>query len=456
MKDIQKKQIICVGLILLCLFLSLSIQITYFVAKISPLRNSSIAKLQGPTITNIVYAPEKPEWFDNITITAQITDPWGIFEVWINYDAQKDAYAGWTANFTMTHDEDDLYTYSILNSIWKPPWGPAFGSHVNFTIYAKNGKGIWSKSNYYNFYMNDTVKPIAQISLNNNSWVSGIIKINTTVIEEGSGLKQQNLSIYMGNGTLYKRFTSTNLNATFSWDVLILPDYNISKPSSYFTMNLTAWDKATPFNKDTIILESIRIDNNPPSIAFINSYKNLTAPSQDNQTKTSNTISATEFTNNITSTYYNDSIYHSFYNSSKGFLQIAYGFNLTNWNLTSGMLKIMSITLEGKISYATSSILQAGWKIWSWEYNNFTIINAIIFNSTGEISDTLYLTNSNKSKFINTAFDHRIEIFFFVNTSGPAIKASIDFIQYNIEYYKIDDWYNRENENITLEIIGAD
>ncbi|MFX1293954.1 MAG: hypothetical protein ACFFD2_03705 [Promethearchaeota archaeon] len=456
MKYMQKKQYICLGLILLFLTFFLSTQSSHTI-KINLMGDLPISNSQGPEITNVAYTPEEPEWYDNITITAQITDPWGIQEARINYDADNDAYAGWGANFTMKHMQDDLYTYTILNSIWDSPFGPAFGSYVNFTIYAKNGKGIWSQSNTYQFYMNDTIKPVAQIlTLTNNSWISKNVQINITVIEEGSGLERMNLSIYMSNGTLLERFTSTNLNETFLWDVSSLPDYDDLEPASNFTMNLTVWDKATPFNKDTIILESIKIDNTPPSIAFINSYKNLTAFTQDNLTITNNIISATDFTNDHTSTNSSDSIYHSFYNDSTGFLQVVYGFNLTNWNVTSEMLNNLSISLEGKIGYVNSSIIAAGWKIWNWIYNNFTYIDSTVYNSTENVSDIFIITASNKSFYINSNFNHRIEIFFFINTTGPRINASIDYIVYNLSYYKIDEWYNYENENITLHIKGVD
>ena len=357
----------------------------------------------------------------------------------------------------MTHISDDDYTYTILNSIWDLPNGPAHGSIVNFTIHAKNGVGNWSQSGYYQFYINDTVKPVAQIlTLSNNSYVSGIVEINTTISEEGSGLKQANLSIYMGNGTLLERFTSTNLNETFIWDVSALPDYNVSEPASYYTINFTAWDNANPVNRDTIILESIRIDNTAPYMAFIHSYKNLTASAQDNQTVTTNVISATNFMNNLTETEVNDSSYHSFYNGSLGFLQMVYGFNLSSWNITSDMIITLSIAIEGKIGYANSSILEAGWKIWNWIHNNFTIIDSTVFNSTDEVFDTFDLTNLNRSLYISDDSSQRLELFFYINTTGPAINASIDYIVYNMTYYKTDDWYNRDNENLTLQVKGFD
>lgn len=457
MKRFEKRCIFCIGLIFLFLTFFLSVQFTFIDAKSKSLDNSFIANAAGPQIKNIILTPETPEWYDNITINAQVTDPWGILSVKINYDAQKDAYAGWGANFTMTHVADDLYTYTILNSIWNLPYGPAFGSRVNFTIYAKNGLGVWSRTEYHQFYMNDTVKPIVNIlNLNNETWVSGMVYINSSIIEEGSGLQRVNLSIFMGNGTLLRRYTSTNLNNTFIWNVSALPDYNISEPASYFALNLTAWDKAIPSNKATVILESIWIDNTPPSIVYINSHKNLTAYCEDNRTLTNNVISATQFENNYTQTQTNDSIYQSFYNGSMGFLQVVYGLNLSSWNLTVDMIYYLSITLEGKIGYSNSSILEAGWKIWNWDDNNFTIIDSSIFNSTEEVSDTIYITNLNKSLYINDNLKNRIEIFFFINTSGPEINASIDYILYNMSYYEIDEWYNRENENITLHIIGFD
>lgn len=448
---------ICMGLILLFFLMFISAQFTFINTKTNTVGDSPISRLQGPEITNVVINPNTPEWYDNITITAQITDPEGIFEAWINYDADNDAYAGWGANFTMTHVSDDDYTYTIQNSMWDLPYGPAHGSILNFTIYAKNGVGTWSQSGYYQFYINDTVKPVAQIlTLSNNSYVSGIVEINTTISEEGSGLKQANLSIYMGNGTLLERFTSTNLNETFNWDVSALPDYNVSEPASYYTINFTAWDNANPINRDTIILESIRIDNAAPYMAFIHSYKNLTASAQDNQTATTNVISATNFMNNLTETEVNDSSYHSFYNGSLGFLQMVYGFNLSSWNITSDMIITLSIAIEGKIGYANSSILEAGWKIWNWIYDNFTIIDSTVFNSTDEVFDTFDLTNLNRSLYISDDSSQRLEIFFYINTTGSAINASIDYIVYNMTYYKTDDWYNRDNENLTLQVKGFD
>ncbi|MHA1264799.1 MAG: hypothetical protein ACTSRS_06135 [Candidatus Helarchaeota archaeon] len=457
MTHIQRKYLISIGLILLLFSPTFTLYFNPFIKGNISLQESVLTTLQGPEIYDVTITPEYPKWDDNVTITAQITDPWGILEAWINYDADNDAYAGWGANFTMSHVADDTYTYEILNSIWDPPWGPAHGSYVNFTIFAKNGLGEWSHSNYYQFYMNDTIKPVINIlTLTNHSYVSGNFQINTTIIEEGSGVKQANLSIFMGNGTLSKQFTSTNLNETFLWDVSSLPDYNASNPASYYTINFTVWDNANPPNWATILLEDIRIDNTAPYLASINSYKNRTAFVQDNQTLTTNIISASNFQNDISVTHQNNSTYHTFYNGSSGFLQVAYGFNLSSWNITVDMINTLQITLDGKISYSNSSILAAGWKIWNWIHQNFTIIHSTIFNTTTDISDTLFLSIFNKSLYVNANLSNRIEIFFFVNTTGPSISGSIDFISYNITYFKTDDWYNRDNENITLRIAGDD
>ncbi len=435
----------------------LSIQFTAPPSESGRINDSPISCLQGPEISNVIHTPNLPEWYDNITINAQVTDPWGIFEVWLNYEADNDKYAGWVANFSMVHVSDDLYTYTIQNSEWDLPWGPADGSYVNYTIFAINGLGNWSQSGYFQFYINDTIAPVAQIlTLTNNSYVSGAIQINTTIIEEGSGIKQANLSMYMGNSTLLETFSTTNVNETFLWDVSSLPDYNISEPASYYTINFTVWDKATPTNMDIVTLESIKIDNTAPFIAFINAFKNTTAFILDNQTFTNNIISAANFTGNINSTHYDNSTYHSFYNGSDGFLQVAYGFNLSAWNLTVDMLDTLSITLNGKVGYTNSSIVDAGWKIWNWVHQNFTIIDATVFNSTTDVTDVLSLTSLNKSLYISNESNYRIEIFFFVNTTGPEIAASIDFILFNISYFEIDEWYNPDNENITLRIVGDD
>lgn len=457
MRKSQYKQILCFSLILLFLSISLSLYFSFSIFKIRTDNNPFSSNTPGTEIRNVTFTPSHPEWYDNITITAEITDPNGIYEVWINYAATKDQYAGWGANFTMTHLSDDLYSYTIYNSIWDPPWGPAHGASVNFTIFARNGLGQWSQSRYYRFYMNDTVAPVAQIlTLTSNSYVSGVVEINTTIIEEGSGVKVANLSIYMGNGTVFKTFSTTQLNETFIWDVSSLPDYNISDPASYYDINFTVWDKATPANWNSVLIESVRIDNTAPYIAFINSYKTLSANALDNTTITPNPINATNFINDIAVTYFDNSTYHSFYNGSTGYLQVAYGFNFSNWNITSDMIESVIVTLDGKIGYSNSSILQAGWKIWNWVHQNFTIIDSTVFNSTVDISDSFSLTITNKTSYIKDLFDSRLEIFFFVSTTGPSINASIDYIVYNVTYYEIDEWYNRNNENITLKIIGDD
>ena len=176
----------------------------------------------------------------------------------------------------------------------------------------------------------------------------------------------------------------------------------------------------------------------------------------DNRTITNTAISATHFINNYTKTYLNDAVYNSFTNMSKGFLQVTYGLNLTQWNITSLMVKTLVITFEAKIGYANALIRQAGWKIRNWASNNFTIIDSTVFNSTTDVTDTFLINSIDRSKYINSAINNRIEIFFFVNTTGPAIQGSVDFIRYNISYYKTDDWYNRANENITLHVIGSD
>lgn len=474
---LKKKHYICIGLLLLFITFAFSIQITSILAKNLPFENSSIEACIGPEVKNVSFTPEKPEWYDNITITADITDPWGIIAVWINYAADKDAYAGWGANFTMQHNQDDQYGYTILNSIWDTPQ-KAFGAHVNFTIYAKNGLGQWSRSGYYQFYMNDSVKPIVQVhSLNNDSWLSGNVQINFSIYEEGSGIKAANLTIYDGNGAFYKQFSNLISSDVFTWnaslaidynitnpeflfgygftfDVSSLPDYNLSKPNSYFSMNFTVWDKS--INSEAIIFPILPVDNTNPYLLSLNSYKNLTTHCQDNMTITSNMISASNFINNHTTTYSHDLNYHTFTNEDPGFLQIAYGLNLSAFNLTADMINVISITLEGKISYSNSAILEAGWKIWNWIDNNFTTIDSTIFNSTTSVSDNVILSISNKSLYIKNDISQRIEIFFYVNTSGPDITADIDYLVYNLSYFEIDDWYNRDNQIITLLVKGFD
>lgn len=145
-----------------------------------------------------------------------------------------------------------------------------------------------------------------------------------------------------------------------------------------------------------------------------------------------------------------DSVYHSFYlrNDATGLVAMAYYVNLSQSQMIFNNISQVGITIDGKISYSNSSILTAGWGIWNWSAGSYKILNTRSLNSTADQSDTIYITEINKTNFIYSP-NSRIELFILINTTGSPLNVSIDFLQFNITYAHIRNSPSMLSSSIT-------
>ncbi|MHA1424816.1 MAG: hypothetical protein ACTSQI_02395 [Candidatus Helarchaeota archaeon] len=155
-----------------------------------------------------------------------------------------------------------------------------------------------------------------------------------------------------------------------------------------------------------------------------------------NATITSSQLYATSFSGNFTACQSNDDVYHTYFNATNGAITMAYYVNLTDSRILYENISQIEIMLNGKIGYTNSSIKRAGWGIWNWSAGTSKIIDEDFLNSTIDQSDTISIDSSNISSFLLPT-NARIEIFILVNTTGPSVNASIDFIQFNVTYNQI-------------------
>ncbi len=108
-----------------------------------------ITNATGPTVQSVNYTPQTPTSSDTVTVTATITDTFGVQQVILSYfDGSK-----WV-NETTTKAQS-TYTGVI------PKMGG--GSTVQFKIYAQNILGIWTQSSVYSYTVQSPTSPTTVI-----------------------------------------------------------------------------------------------------------------------------------------------------------------------------------------------------------------------------------------------------------------------------------------------------
>ncbi|MHA1785458.1 MAG: hypothetical protein ACTSVE_09675 [Candidatus Helarchaeota archaeon] len=129
----------------------------------------------------------------------------------------------------------------------------------------------------------------------------------------------------------------------------------------------------------------------------------------------------------------NDSIYVSAINDSNG-LYPCIGINLSSFDLNLNNITSIDIIMRASIDTSNSSINKAGWAIWNWTENNYSIINDTIFNSTS-FQDDSWSYSGNMSHVINMTENGRLEVFFIANqTNLSHLIAKIDLLKINITF----------------------
>ncbi|NVM04060.1 MAG: hypothetical protein HWN67_17145 [Candidatus Helarchaeota archaeon] len=120
-------------------------------------------------------------------------------------------------------------------------------------------------------------------------------------------------------------------------------------------------------------------------------------------------------------------------NSELGEILRPSSIRLNDYGLVFDNITKINIKYRARIGYNDTNIQFAGLKIWNWTASNFTTLSDSIFNSTDYEDGFFYITEDNKSHFISSDGDgRRIELFMYVNTTGPMINASVDQVQFNI------------------------
>jgi hypothetical protein len=99
-----------------------------------------------PSVWNVEYTPEHPEYNESVTITANITsEESGIGVVILSYFNGSE----WT-NMTMAM-KNGLYVVTIL--------GLHYGTTVRYKVYASNDFGNWAETDTFSFTVTDTIPP---------------------------------------------------------------------------------------------------------------------------------------------------------------------------------------------------------------------------------------------------------------------------------------------------------
>ncbi|NHI92286.1 MAG: hypothetical protein EAX96_07260 [Candidatus Lokiarchaeota archaeon] len=112
------------------------------------------------------------------------------------------------------------------------------------------------------------------------------------------------------------------------------------------------------------------------------------------------------------------------------------GINFSDFDLNPENITSIDIIIRGRITLdpTNSSINQAGWALWNWTENNYTIINNTIFNSSSYQTDIWYYSG-NISHIINMTESGRLEVHFVANYTGlSSLQARIDYLKVNVTF----------------------
>lgn len=157
---------------------------------------------------------------------------------------------------------------------------------------------------------------------------------------------------------------------------------------------------------------------------------------EGNSTITPTQVIASGITGDHTNCLVNDNTYHSYYNGTGGQIIMPYYVNLSNAQIVYNNISQVVITIDGHIGYSNASIQLAGWGVWNWTAASILVVNGEFLNATTDQSVSMTIDSQNKTDLIHPS-NSRIEIFVLVNTTGPLVATSIDFIEFNVTYQHI-------------------
>jgi len=178
-----------------------------------PLMKPYDRSTKGPNITDISQTPNMPTSIDEVTITANVTDPSGVLCAMLGY------YNGTAWNYvTMTYNASTKLYEAILSAL--PP-----ETTIYYRIYACNIAGNWSESFTYNYTVRrppDFQGPnIINVAHNPPEPTNEDEVIITANVTDPSGVAEVYLSYY--NGITWNNLTMTYNVATGCYEGKIPP-----------------------------------------------------------------------------------------------------------------------------------------------------------------------------------------------------------------------------------------
>ena len=314
-------------------------------------------------------------------------------------------------NVTLTSINEDQYGAAAVYSAFKGNYLlPTLNESTDFLSYARSNYKIM-ENGYYQSPLNQfpSFDNMSECSSDFYNWLDSI----------QTGYNNRSITIFSSLTDLYPTFDRAIIGKSrvgrFSFnnasDNLVSAQRNIFYPLFSYINETDA--------QDTI-------------------YSNATIIDADFQDDDS-IISGMSTENWQLSLYFNDrleekdNLYLYANNNSQGLFP-CFGINLSLFDFSIANISSLSIEMRAKTNISDSSINQAGWAIWNWTDNNYTIVNDTVFNNSGSFQDDTWSFSGNMSHFINETENNRLEVFFIANHSNPGLQAQVDFLKINITF----------------------
>ena len=156
-----------------------------------------------PTIHEVLWFPDTPEYDDYVSVLAYVTDCWsGVANVTLSYSIDSRE----SVNLTMQKKNDNLYVTEI------PPY--SYNTTITFCIYAWDNAGNIAVSPIYSYIIDDFHPPvisyIERIPACPNYNETVLILVNATEPPMASGIKDVILTYNNGTGWFNVSMTPQN------------------------------------------------------------------------------------------------------------------------------------------------------------------------------------------------------------------------------------------------------
>ncbi|MHC1591663.1 MAG: hypothetical protein ACXQS8_06230, partial [Candidatus Helarchaeales archaeon] len=381
------------------------------------------------------------------------------------------------------HKDPSSNFYAIIPGL---PWereGDHKGGRENITFwveaYDSSGSLNSTQSWGYNYTNIDVEAPLYEVSLADGDFVSGIVPIQITAIDSGSGIK--NITLEIDKGTPYEENktwglgdfesidpTYKNVTVIYNWNVTGFLNYNGTEgTNATHVLNISIFDRdgfENSFNSTGNI--TVYVDNTDPETPYLNvrtsdlydlTLNDYSDFSITNQTQTNLTLAGMNFINTTAATYHDDDFYHECSNDSRGIL-VPYAIDLDDFNLTKlENLNYLNITVSARINVSDGNVLRAGLQLYNWTSHSLYDVNVSAFNSTSKINCTFQITRTSMWDFINESSNMRLEMFVNI-TSNVNISVQVYYIEIVMERFKTHEIYcdNLIESNMSIAVKGFD